>query len=49
MQASTRRRSHAGATPVTKLEAWMSEYDVGPIDYIAVEFPDGQLKGEGGL
>ena len=25
----------------------MSEYDVGPIDYIAVEFPDGQLKGEG--
>jgi hypothetical protein len=25
----------------------MSERDVGPIDYLAVEFPDGQLKGEG--
>ena len=25
----------------------MSEIDVGPIDYLAVEFPDGQLKGEG--
>src|SRR6476660_2103979 len=25
----------------------MSEFDVGPIDYLAVEFPDGQLKGEG--
>ncbi|GAA3611364.1 DUF6325 family protein [Microlunatus ginsengisoli] len=25
----------------------MSELDVGPIDYLAVEFPDGQLKGEG--
>jgi hypothetical protein len=25
----------------------MSTTDVGPIDYLAVEFPDGQLKGEG--
>ena len=25
----------------------MDEFDVGPIDYLAVEFPDGQLKGEG--
>jgi Family of unknown function (DUF6325) len=25
----------------------MSTVDVGPIDYLAVEFPDGQLKGEG--
>jgi hypothetical protein len=25
----------------------MSEFDVGPIDFLAVEFPDGQLKGEG--
>ncbi len=25
----------------------MSELDVGPIDYLAIEFPDGQLKGEG--
>jgi hypothetical protein len=25
----------------------MSEFDVGPVDYLAVEFPDGQLKGEG--
>jgi uncharacterized membrane protein len=25
----------------------MSSVDVGPIDYLAVEFPDGQLKGEG--
>ena len=25
----------------------MSERDVGPIDYLAIEFPDGQLKGEG--
>ena len=24
----------------------MSTVDVGPIDYLAVEFPDGQLKGE---
>ncbi|HEX5578114.1 MAG TPA: DUF6325 family protein [Candidatus Limnocylindria bacterium] len=25
----------------------MSEQHVGPIDYLAVEFPDGRLKGEG--
>lgn len=25
----------------------MSTVDVGPIDYLAVEFPDGQLKGDG--
>lgn len=25
----------------------MSEFDVGPVDYLAVEFPDGQLRGEG--
>jgi hypothetical protein len=25
----------------------MTELDVGPIDYLAIEFPDAQLKGEG--
>lgn len=25
----------------------MTDADVGPIDYLAVEFPDGRLKGEG--
>lgn len=25
----------------------MSEADVGPIDYLALEFPDGRLRGEG--
>ena len=25
----------------------MSELDVGPIDYLALEFPDAQFKGEG--
>jgi Family of unknown function (DUF6325) len=25
----------------------MSEQHVGPVDYLAVEFPDGRLKGEG--
>lgn len=25
----------------------MTEVDVGPIDYLAVEFPDGRLRGEG--
>lgn len=25
----------------------MSDADVGPIDYLAIGFPDGQLKGEG--
>lgn len=25
----------------------MGDLDVGPIDYLSVEFPDGQLKGEG--
>jgi hypothetical protein len=29
------------------LEVTMSDVDVGPIDYLAVEFPDGRLKGEG--
>jgi hypothetical protein len=28
-------------------EQSISELDVGPIDYLAVEFPDAQLKGEG--
>lgn len=28
-------------------ETTVSDQDVGPIDYLAVEFPDGQLKGEG--
>ena len=25
----------------------MTEQDVGPIDYLAVDFPTGELKGEG--
>ena len=25
----------------------MTAQDVGPVDYLAIEFPDGQLKGEG--